>query len=77
MTPFPPFARRRNKDSSIDSICTKCFLTVASVPNESDNLAHQESQHICDPFGEFSSAFPDLEIRADWVRPRHLHLDAD
>jgi len=59
MISFPPFVRRRNKDSSVDSICTTCFQTIASVASEDDLAAH-EQKHICDPLGEFVSwrAYP-------------------
>jgi hypothetical protein len=77
MTPLPLFARRRNKDLSIDSICTKCFLTIATVRGESGDLASQEQHHICDPYGEFNSAIPDSEIRGDRARPQRMNLQAD
>jgi len=53
MTTFPQFVRRQNRDSSIDSICTKCFLTIASVTTSEKDLAAHEEKHICDPYGEF------------------------
>jgi hypothetical protein len=30
----PPFQHRDNEDGSFDSICTRCFLTVASADEE-------------------------------------------
>ena len=63
MALFPPFARRRNIDSSIDSICTTCFLTIASVGSEEELVAHEE-KHVCDPFGEFGSMWFDSKSRA-------------
>jgi hypothetical protein len=48
MTEFVSFARRLNRDSSIDSICTKCYQTVACAENEED-LAIADRNHICDP----------------------------
>jgi hypothetical protein len=78
MTPLPLFARRRNKDLSIDSICTSCFLTIATVRGEGgDYLTSQEQKHICDPYGEFTSAIPDSEIRGDRARPQRMNLQAD
>lgn len=64
MATYPKFARRRNQDSSIDSICTQCFQTIASADNEGDLLQHEE-KHICDPYGEFSHRYlrPDLRFR--------------
>ena len=51
MTSFISFARRQNHDSSIDSICTKCYQTIASADNVKD-LADVEQAHQCDPNGE-------------------------
>jgi hypothetical protein len=64
MATYPKFARRRNRDSSIDSICTQCFQTIASADREEDLLHHEES-HICDP--DWASSHlclrPDLRFR--------------
>lgn len=51
MTTFVSFARRQNHDSSIDSICTKCYQTVASADSAGELIAPEES-HVCDPNGE-------------------------
>jgi hypothetical protein len=67
MTIFPTFARRRNQNSSIDSICTKFFLTIASASGEEELVAHEE-KHVCDLYGEFSSMWFDPESRAYGVR---------
>jgi len=48
MTTFVSFARRQNHDSSIDSICTKCYQTIASADSAGELVAHEES-HVCDP----------------------------
>lgn len=48
MTTFVSFARRQNHDSSIDSICTKCYQTVASA-DSADELVAGEESHRCDP----------------------------
>ena len=40
------FAHRHNLDGSWDSICTKCFLTVASECGE-DGLPMHERHHDC------------------------------
>ena len=40
------FAHRKNPDSTTDSICLKCFLTVATVEEE-DDLSSKESSHRC------------------------------
>ena len=42
------FAHRRNQDGSFDSICPRCFRTIANSQAE-DNLAQTESRHTCDP----------------------------
>ena len=63
MTTFPKFAKRRNTNSSIDSICTKCFLTIASASSEGELAAHEE-RHICDPFGAFSHMYGNSEMHA-------------
>jgi hypothetical protein len=47
MTSFISFARRRNQDSTIDSICTKCYQTIASGINDS-SLTSAEESHLCD-----------------------------
>jgi len=41
------FAHRHNLDGTWDSICTKCFLTVASEGAE-DGLSTHERHHNCD-----------------------------
>ena len=40
------YARRRNADGTSDSICLRCFRTVASG-NSSVDLPKMESQHRC------------------------------
>jgi len=63
MTTFVSFARRQNHDASIDSICTKCYQTIASA-DSADQLTSREESHLCDPNEEadrrqmvFSSQF--------------------
>jgi hypothetical protein len=41
------FAHRHNLDGSWDSICTKCFLTIATERSE-DRLLMHEHCHDCD-----------------------------
>jgi hypothetical protein len=53
MTRIYPFARRQNRDSSIDSICTKCYQTIVSTSTVSD-LTSAEQDHVCNPDGEFN-----------------------
>ena len=42
----PTSLRRYNRDGSIDSICTHCLATFASVFDENE-LAQHEAEHIC------------------------------
>jgi hypothetical protein len=44
----PRFPHRHNKDGVIDSICSECLLTVASVRLDRE-LAKYEEAHVCDP----------------------------
>jgi hypothetical protein len=40
------YPHRRNKDGTFDSICLKCFLTIAHTATEVELLAY-DSEHIC------------------------------
>jgi hypothetical protein len=40
------FPHRRNKDGSFDSICLKCFATVASHKTE-EELEAEDKNHVC------------------------------
>ena len=42
------YARRRNFDGTVDSVCKLCFLTVARAYREFD-LSHLEVRHVCQP----------------------------
>ncbi len=42
----PSFQHRHNRDGSCDSICLRCYRTIASTRYE-DWLAHEESNHVC------------------------------
>jgi len=44
----PTFPHRNNKNGVIDSICSECLLTVASVRVERE-LAQHEAAHVCNP----------------------------
>jgi hypothetical protein len=48
MTIVLPFTHRKNPDGSVDSICTRCFRTIASDHSEGKLIAHEE-RHLCDP----------------------------
>jgi hypothetical protein len=52
------FARRLNPNSSIDSICVRCYQTIATSRCE-DDLAVPERTHVCDPNSEFTRAYID------------------
>ena len=54
------FAHRQNRDSSIDSICRKCYRTIASANIESELIAH-EQRHLCDPNSVFILAAVDSQ----------------
>ena len=40
------FAIRQNADSTFDAICLRCFLTIATVHEESE-LKQLELSHVC------------------------------
>jgi len=42
------FARRENLDHTIDSICKRCFRTIATSKDPADLVKAQE-EHSCDP----------------------------
>jgi hypothetical protein len=42
-----PFPHRRNKDGSYDSICPKCFATIARATTDRELLAFDQ-KHVCD-----------------------------
>jgi len=44
----PTFPHRHNRDGVIDSICSECFLTIASARVER-HLARYERSHVCNP----------------------------
>ena len=44
----PVFAHRQNKEGTVDSICMKCFATVALSLREAE-VEQREHGHRCDP----------------------------
>lgn len=42
------FAHRLNDDGTFDSICPRCFATVAVKRNETE-LDSEERRHVCNP----------------------------
>ena len=59
------FARRKNSDYSVDSICLKCFYTAGSalIEGRSEEI---ESDHRCDT----------IRHRCDTIRNRYALLTA-
>jgi hypothetical protein len=51
MTSFISFAQRRNNDSTVDSICTRCYQMIASG-HDDRTLTGAETSHLCDPKAE-------------------------
>jgi hypothetical protein len=49
MDPIEPFFRQTKKDGAIDSICTRCYMTVGTARHESE-LPEIEHSHTCDPY---------------------------
>jgi hypothetical protein len=47
LTGQPIYVHRINADGTIDSICRKCFITIASSQWEAE-LLRSESAHRCD-----------------------------
>jgi hypothetical protein len=46
--PLPFFPHRQNRDGSFDSICLRCFATVATAKDVKE-LRSYDKNHICDP----------------------------
>ena len=42
----PNFQHRHNRDGSCDSICLRCYRTIASTLYQ-NWLAYEESNHVC------------------------------
>ena len=42
-----PYPRRPNKDGSFDSICPRCFATVATA-NDAASLDDHNRKHVCE-----------------------------
>jgi hypothetical protein len=50
MAKMPPaFPRRLNNDGTYDSICNRCFKTLATSSDETE-LLNAEQAHICPGF---------------------------
>jgi hypothetical protein len=44
----PAFPHRHNSDGLVDSICSDCLLTIASVSDELESTCHEQVR-VCDP----------------------------
>ena len=67
------FAQRQNRDSSVDSICTRCYQTVGSAGNAA-GLENAEHRHRCDPNGEFNFPVEEPGEEADLLPPPTVNL---
>lgn len=47
MQETPAFSHRQNPDSTFDSICKRCYRTIATTESESD-LIRSEKEHTCE-----------------------------
>ena len=44
----PTFPHRHNKDGTVDSICSECLLTVATMRVERELTQHEEATQVCE-----------------------------
>jgi hypothetical protein len=58
MSNLATFARRRNQDDTVDSICMTCYQTVS----RDGDVASAEQGHTCNPYGEFNQHQVDFRI---------------
>ena len=70
-TEYIAFARRLNRDSSIDSICVKCYQTIATGNSEVELIA-RERTHVCDPNSEFNRAHVDFRRSTSDTPPQRI-----
>ena len=64
------FSHRFNTaDGTVDSICHRCFQTVATASRE-DDLEIPEERHTCDPAAELRYAL--MSNTAAGLRERHV-----
>jgi hypothetical protein len=62
MASAPPFVRRPRANGA-DSICTKCFRTIATDKTD-EELTRAENEHVC-------TGRSDAEPVIVWVDPKH------
>jgi hypothetical protein len=74
LLPNLKFAHRFVPEGTVESICARCFVTVASARTEAD-LAFKEARHVCDPIllshYEFFKKEPRSETVSEQVRRDH------
>jgi hypothetical protein len=63
MTNLVSFARRQNRNASVDSICTQCYQTIASA-NDANQLSSLEQSHVCNLNGEFNQQPVDFQLKS-------------
>ena len=61
MTTFISFVRRHNADSTVDSICTRCYQTIGHDEMETA-LTEAEQSHFCSPTCEYLLLHPQEQI---------------
>jgi hypothetical protein len=54
---YLPFSHRQNWNGTYDSICRKCYKTVATANNEVE-LEHLERRHVCFPLWKAERDMP-------------------
>jgi hypothetical protein len=65
----PDFVHRLNDNGTVDSICLRCFATVASLPKE-PNLEEKENAHACCQLARQTGAIKSgVEIRHQDASP--------
>jgi len=63
------YYHRRNRDGTHDSLCTGCYMTIATVSEES-HLRKIEDAHVCDPVRLFH--IRESSYLLDATRPNRL-----
>jgi hypothetical protein len=58
----PGFAHRLNPNDTTDSICLKCFRTIATKGTKAE-LADSESAHECDGLNLAYTLYPEDQLR--------------
>jgi hypothetical protein len=61
------YPRRRNRDGTWGSVCTKCYMAIGRCATE-DKLAEMEKSHVC--YSSFLAERGGLSDTAEPVRDR-------